>query len=90
MQIRLFEDSKEIQLRFKETDQPHAALPVSQGKTILYFHTHVKFILTIPGSISKIFVSIESKNIIVKHPFIKSHMLLCKALWPLQNSFFSD
>lgn len=32
MQMRLSEDSKEIQLRFKETDQPDAVLSVSQGK----------------------------------------------------------
>lgn len=69
MQIRLSDDSKEIQLRFKETDQPDAVLPVSQGKTVLYFHTHVKFILAICGSISKIFVSTESENIVVKHPW---------------------
>lgn len=69
MQIRLFEDSEEIQLRLKETHHPDAVLSASKGKNILYFHTHMKFSLAIPGSISKIFVSIESGSIIVKHPW---------------------
>lgn len=54
MQIRLFEDRKETQLRFKETEQPDAVLSASQGNNILYFHTLVKSILAIPRSISKI------------------------------------
>lgn len=32
MQMSLSEDSKEIQLRFEETDQPDAVLSASQGK----------------------------------------------------------
>lgn len=72
MQIRLFEDSEEIQLRLKETHHPDAVLSASKGKNILYFHTHMKFSLAIPGSISKIFVSIESGSIIVKHPWFST------------------
>lgn len=68
MQIRLFEDSEEIQLRLKETHQPDPVLSASKGKNILYFQTHMKFSLAIPRSISQIFVSIESESIIVKHP----------------------
>lgn len=51
MQIRLFEDSKEIQLRFKETDQSNAVFSASQGNNMLHFHTHVKVILVMLGSI---------------------------------------
>lgn len=72
MQIRLFEDSEEIELRLKETHQPDTVLSASKGKNILYFHTHMKFSLAIPGSISKIFVSIESGSIIVKHPWFST------------------
>lgn len=72
MQISLFEDRKEIQLRFKEADPHNGVLSASQGNDILSFHTHVKFILPIPRSISKILVSMESENIVVKHPWFSN------------------
>jgi len=71
MQIRLFEDSNEIQLRFKGTDQPDAVISQS-GKNCITLLTHVKFILAVPWSISKIFVPTESENIIVRHPWFSN------------------